>query len=305
MRHLHPPRLATVCSVLLVLGIANQSAHGQDLTGDLRRDILSMPSTGFPVWTDGTGGETKSVFVAAGLSALVPGAGQIYVGTPWWRPALYGAIEIAGWVGYGVWTAKGNQATSDFETFADTHWDVTRYIAWIQQNYSGWSDEEIDRAAAEEALSRVITSTDQNLPPWERVDFDALNKLEKAVRGGFSHTLPRHGEQQYYEEIGKYIQYRSGWDDHAGGVDTLIFDPSYVTNRNQDYTRQRERANDLLSYADYAIAAIVLNHLVSMLDAGLSARNVNISAAPVIDRDLHGRMSVGMGVRVEVGTGGW
>lgn len=301
---MHPPShiLSTSCSVLLVVAFAGTASNAQTLSGELRRDLLLPPPIDVPSDPHGQREGDRSVVVAAGLSALVPGAGQIYVGTPWWRPALYGAIEIAGWIGYGVWTSKGNQATSDFEAFADAHWDVTRYIAWIQQNYSGWSEEEVDHLAAEEALSRVIISTDQNLPPWERVDFDALNKLEKAVKGGFSHTLPRHGEQQYYEEIGKYIQYRSGWDDHVGGADSMIFDPSHVTERNLDYTRQRERANNLLSYADYAIAAIVVNHLISMLDAGLSARNMNISAAPVIDHDLFGGMSVGMQIRLEWGV---
>lgn len=274
--------------------------HGQSLSGNLASDV-DWHHCAHPSWDagDAHAGECKSILLATGLSAALPGAGQVYVGTPWWRPAIYGAIEVAAWIGFGVWTGAGNGATTDFEAFADRHWDVTRYISWIQQNLNRWSDAEIDRASAEQALSEVIVSTDPALDPWDRVNFDALNRLEKAVKGGFSHTLPRHGDQQYYEEIGKYIQYRSGWDDHAGSLDSLIFDPSFVTPRNQDYASQREHANDLLSYADYAIAAIVLNHLVSMLDAGISARYVNIRTSPRINRDRYGLQRAGFVVRVE------
>jgi len=236
------------------------------------------------------------------MSALLPGTGQIYVGAPWWRPLLYGAIEAAGWAGFGLWTARGNRATDDFHRFADAHWDVTRYVEWISANYAGWSADAVDHAAAGEALARIYRSHDTTIPPWDRIDFSALNQLERAVRGGFSHTLPGHGEQQYYEQIGKYVQYRSGWDDHAFDGDSLIFDPAFVTARNQDYTLQRKRANDLLSYADYAIALLALNHLVSMLDAGITAHNVNLSITPVSEGMLYdNRFPNGLQLNIAVG----
>ena len=34
-----------------------------------------------------------------------------------------------------------------------------------------------------------------------------------------SHNLPPHGDQQYYELIGKYHQYSSGWNDFTDGRD--------------------------------------------------------------------------------------
>lgn len=288
---------------LLAVGMSSPYfSWAQELTGDMRFDLLCNPSddrhAGDRPFDEAP--EKRSVPIAVVLSALVPGSGQVYAGTPWWRPLLYGAIEVAGWIGYGVWTGEGNSETTRFQEFADRHWDVTRYVEWIRVHYPNWSDDDIDRAALEEALANVIISTDPALPPWQRVDFDQLNRIEDAVRNGFSHTLPRHGEQQYYEEIGKYIQYRSGWDDHPFTGDSLIFDPGFVTARNQDYTLQRKRANDLLAAADHAIAVIVLNHLISMVDAGIAAHGVNVSCAPVV---LHSRAPgtpVGFQVRITV-----
>jgi hypothetical protein len=149
-------------------------------------------------------------------------------------------------------------------------------VEWISANYQSWGEEAVDRAKAEEALAAIYRSHDPSLDPWERIDFSELNKLEKAVKGGFSHTLPAHGDQQYYEEIGKYAQYRAGWDDHDVTVDTALYAPQYTTARNFEYVNQRDRANNYLSIASWGVGALLANHLVSMVDAALTARSYNM-----------------------------
>ncbi len=239
---------------------------------------IALP-TPIPFPTDDDRKE-KSVPLAVTLSAVLPGSGQLYAEAPWWRAALYGTIEAAGWTAYAIYTGRGNRASEEFVQYADAHWDVGRYVEWIRGNYTKWSPDDVDKQAASEALALIYRTTDPNVPAWDRVDFEQLNKLERSVKGGFSHTLPLHGDQQYYEEVGKYVQFRAGWDDHAGGGDSLIFDRSYVTARNQEYTLKREHANDLLSYADYAVALVILNHITSLIDAGLAAKSYNISIRP-------------------------
>lgn len=272
-----------------------QSATATQPTGILALDIragLSEPSKPgsrasllFPEEIEGSS-RHKSIWLAGGLSALVPGTGQIYAEAPLWRTLLYGAAEVAGWTFYGLYNSKGKQATIDFELFANRHWSVTRYVSWIENNYTGWSDADVDKQAASEALAEIYLSDDVSLPPWERIDFEQLTKLEQAVKGGFSHTLPNHGAQQYYEQIGKYIQYRAGWDDHRSDGDTLIFDPSRVTARNREYVASRERANDLLGYAGSALWVLALNHVVSAVDAMLAARSYNISVRTDIKGEI-------------------
>lgn len=270
------------CILLLApLAASAQSGMGDTLTGvlavDIRNGLEAPEEEGSIMFAGEEAAKKKSVLLAGVLSGVVPGAGQIYTEAPWWRAALYGTIEAAGWALYAIYNAKGNRATLDFQNYADAHWDVTRYIDWIAANYQSWSSNDVNKSAAAAALAAIYRSSDPSLPPWERVDFEQLNKLERAVTGGFSHVLPEHGEQQYYEEIGKYIQYRSGWDDHQAEVDTVIFDPSRVTPRNRDYVEQREHANDLGSYATTALGVVVLNHAVSMIDALLQARSYNVS----------------------------
>ena len=271
-------------TLLLIPGILPAQTDSMELTGilpvdlrmGLREEEMNAMHPLFASPLEEQGGR-KSVVLAGGLSAILPGAGQLYAEAPLWRTLLYGAIEVAGWTAYGIYTGKGNQATTDFESYADRHWDVTRYVGWIADNYQRWGAEDVDKQAAAEALAAIYLSNDSNLPPWQRIDFEQLNKLERAVNGGFSHTLARYGAQSYYEEIGKYIQYRAGWDDHAIEGDTMIFDPSRVSSRNRDYVGQREDANALLGYATTALGVVVLNHVVSMIDASLEARSYNIS----------------------------
>jgi hypothetical protein len=246
------------------------------LRGVIASDFLapSMPS---PFAEEQPQPERKSVPVAAALSAILPGAGQIYAEAPAWRAVLYAGIEALGWTAYAVTSAKGSSLTREFEGYADAHWSVVRYIDWLAANYTRWSDSAVNKQDAAEALARIYTSTDASRPEWERIDFEQLNRLERAVREGFSHTLPPHGHQQYYEEIGKYVQYRAGWDDHSFIADTVIYDPSRVTERNLSYMEKRADANDYLGYASTALGGIILNHLASLLDAALTTRAYNAS----------------------------
>lgn len=299
--------LAGVLFLAAIPGIAQDRQYQPTgiLAVDLRQNLSDdqprppLPAPFRPIDEDDN---RKSVVLAGSLSALVPGAGQLYAEAPIWRTILYGAVETAGWTLFGVYSSEGDRATRDFENFADTHWDITRYISWIQENFESWSDEAVNKEVAREALAAIYKSNDASLPPWERVDFRELNRLESAVKGGFSHTLPEHGEQQYYEQIGKYIQYRSGWDDHIREGDTLIFNPSRVTQRNRDYVASRERANDLLSYAGTALWMLALNHVVSAVDAMLEARHYNVSLSSEMRQEMlpDGRREYRPGIELRV-----
>ncbi|HVZ39388.1 MAG TPA: hypothetical protein VHI13_08935 [Candidatus Kapabacteria bacterium] len=257
------------------------------LAVDLRAERLRVSPPGVNAITaEGEARHPKSVALAGVLSGLLPGAGQVYAEAPLWRTILYGGIEATGLTLYFVFAQQGVNATNNFQNYADAHWDVTRYVDWIAEHYQSWDNQDVDKAAASQALAAIYLSHDPSLPPWQRIDFTQLNKLERAVNGGFSHTLPVHGDQQYYEELGKYFQYRSGWDDHEPHSDSLIFDPSRVTPHNLDYVSQREHANALGSYAYTSLGVVVINHIVSLVDAVLTARGYNVS----LHSETHGML---------------
>jgi TM2 domain-containing membrane protein YozV len=226
----------------------------------------------------------KSPLLAGGLSLVVPGAGEIYNGD-YVKAGLFIAIEAASWIFSYNLSNKGDEITTVFQNFVNervdsrptwdvtepnryrTKWDVIRYYEWTKSNFFPASNEYND----------VITTDDKTLPPWERVNWGALNRLERDVSltdigKWYSHVLPGYGEQQYYELIGKYQQFNQGWDDAT--------DPNFtygkkVTANFLFYSEMRGLANDYYYKAKTAAVIIVANHILSAADAYFSARAFN------------------------------
>lgn len=72
--------------------------------------------------------------VALGLSALVPGAGQAYVGV-WQAAALFAAVEATGWIARATWRDRGHELQDDAARYAGpptdpgSRWSATRWAA--------------------------------------------------------------------------------------------------------------------------------------------------------------------------------
>lgn len=199
----------------------------------------------------------KSVLLAGVLSFILPGAGEFYTEN-YYQAAAFAAIELTA-IGIAVtYDKKGNDQTTVFQNFADQNWSVVKYAEWLNR--------------FEQA--NIPINPDVTLNPWYRVNWDSLNYYESK----FSHKLPRHGEQQYYELIGKYPQYSPGWN---------AFDPNepdyhVLPQIFLDYAAMRGKANDYYNIASKAVIAIYINHFLSVIDAVWSAvnynKNISISA---------------------------
>jgi hypothetical protein len=90
--------------------------------------------------------------------------------------------------------------------------------------------------------------------------------------------LPPYGDQQYYELIGKYSQFKYGWDTYQfngahDGDDG--YDVHYIPQEVTDYAANRGKANDYYYMAEVATALIVANHVLSALDGVWSTANYN------------------------------
>lgn len=201
----------------------------------------------------------KSPLVAGLLSLVIPGAGEIYTGE-YWKAAIFLALE-AGLVTAGlVYDKKGDDKTKDYQNFADDYWSVVRYAQWM-----------IDYKSADPTI--ILTDADPSLPAWKRIDWEKLNAAERLI-DGFSHTLPAHGEQQYYEQIGKYFQYSSGWNDYTSGENNALISPNFTF-----YSNERGLANDYYNTASAAVIGIYINHFLSALDGAWSAIQFNKNLA--------------------------
>jgi len=200
----------------------------------------------------------KSPVLSGVLSAIIPGAGQIYNGD-YWIAAAFVAVEAALVTTAVVYDNKGDDQTTYYQNYADNYmdpvnsWSVVRYAEWLNTYQNG----------------EIEINPDESLPPWKRVDWNQLNEYETG-----SHHLPPHGEQQYYELIGKYHQYSGGWNDYTGGANNSQISPNYVY-----YSGQRGLANDYYNTSSTAIMGIYINHVLSAAEAVWGATRFNNNLA--------------------------
>jgi hypothetical protein len=239
-----------------------------ELTGNLYADSKiishSYPELNRNPMADDLPGK-KSPVLSGVLSAILPGAGQIY-NEDWWIAGIFVAVEAALITTAVVYDNKGDDQTAYFESYADDYtnpdhnWSVVRYAEWLVE-YEYNNDQEL--------LNKIIISDDPNRPPWERVNWAELNAAEKG-----SHNLPPHGEQQYYELIGKYHQYSGGWNDYTGGANNSQISPNYIY-----YSGQRGIANDYYNTSSTAIIGVYINHILSAAEAVWGATRFNKNLA--------------------------
>jgi hypothetical protein len=206
--------------------------------------------------------DKKSPLLAGVMSAVLPGSGELYVGE-YLKAAIFFAVEAALITVAVVNNNEGDRLTSEFEAFADEHWSAVDYSNYMMEH---WQELGLSEQCA------IDINFEGNLQPWEQVNWDDLNHCEGLI-GVFSHRLPPHGQQQYYELIGKYKQYSSGWDEFNG--------TSYnqVPQIMKDYAVMRGNANDAYNVASTAVVGLYINHLLSAVDAVWSATTYNKNLA--------------------------
>ena len=181
-------------------------------------------------------------------SAMLPGLGEFYAGARK-RAVLFFGLEAAAWGLYFSWNGKGKDIEEDFRGVADEQWDVLRYMDWRGST-----------------ISRNSSIT-HGLPCSTFV-----------VGGEGISQCPEVERQQYYELIGKYDQFVSGWEDvrDRGGnlVQPTEIDSAenFVSEHRFAYEDQRNESNRFLKRATNVAGLILVNHVISAIDASRAAR---------------------------------
>ena len=230
---------------------------------DSKISLSDYNETASPDFTPAAAKE-KSPIVAGLLSLVIPGAGEIYTGE-YLKAAIFIVLE-AGLITTGlIYDKKGDDKTRDYQNYADDNWSVVRYAEWMNL----YKDKNIE------------INPDPSLLPWQRVNWEQLNAAEREIQG-FSHTLPQHGDQQYFEQIGKYFQYSSGWNDYSSGENNALISPNFSF-----YSGERGQANNYYNSASAAVIGIYINHFLSALDGAWSAVQFNKDLA--VKMRVHGQ----------------
>jgi hypothetical protein len=202
----------------------------------------------------------KSVGLAALFSGVLPGSGEIY-SESYIKGAIFLVAEAAAWYFNISYTKRAENQTEYFQNYANQNWSVVRYANWIINNIT----------VLKGTNKITLINPDTTLSPWNRISWDELNATERSIPT-FSHTLYPHGHQQYYEGIGKYRQFRGGWNDDASDGSNYLNDVSPNFN---SYSVMRGDANNLYNIASKAIIFVIVNHILSLADAIWTASNYN------------------------------
>jgi hypothetical protein len=183
--------------------------------------------------------EGKSPLVAAGLSLLVPGAGEFY-GRDYIRSGIFFGIEVLTLSMWYYYESDGDDRRDEYRDYADRNFDEHIYyggLLGMTQNVISWLENKNSLAAGYEFNAADYWSyeyfTDRDHWTHELNDSlavhdfltlsykDGFNGFPVSLVGDanqFTHNLPETKTQQYYEMIGKYHQFACGWNDFDGYV---------------------------------------------------------------------------------------
>ncbi len=194
--------------------------------------------------TDVYGFKGKSVKRAFAYSLIVPGSGEFYAGSKM-KAALFFGLDVTLWALYFNYHGKGKDKEDEYKGFADLYWSVEEYKDWLYDSVYYNNNPDVN-------LENVCDT----FPYWN---------TEKQEWEYFSHHLPGKKTQQYYEMIGKYEQFGSGWE-------------NYWENPNEyrdPYLNMRRISNDWLNKAKYSAMFSLANHILSAFDAAIAVKKYN------------------------------
>ena len=247
----------------------------------------------------------NDAFKAFVLSAIIPGAGQIY-NKNYKRGITYLAFEIINWSKRSKYLNKGDEFVTQYKDFANNHWSFDRWIRDINliadpnhpvnsvmlgpdgNFFYPWNDSHHIEFYLDGYLRRTNNSNGDNWfeNTYKTVCNEAINNFQECITSEFvnidgsSAVVTK--DHHFYEGIGKYDLFFAGWDDQDGecsestinqyGSCSYILltnntENAYTDNKRYYQYELRDKANKNYDVAENALTFIFINHAISMLDA--------------------------------------
>jgi hypothetical protein len=196
------------------------------------------------------GGRKKRIAVSMMASALLPGLGHAYLynksrdNSILYRIPIYIAAEGYFWYGYFHNHNKGNDIKDQYRCYADQHWSLSRFLK-----------------------QHPCCSSIDSCESWQEYNDYCSDQCGGGDCIYFLFTPRSEDEEEYYENIGKYKAFVYGWDDWEKAQTSSSEEWKWNPHRNY-YWQLRSDSDHYLLRGDHFLMLLIVNRVVSMLDAG-------------------------------------
>lgn len=234
-------------------------------------------------------GRYKSPRRALFMSLVVPGSGQLYVGGSafnYVRGAVYLAVEAGLWGSWYYYSVhKYDRQVDRYRKYAKQHFSASEYEKGMHELYNSLDDSDEEAKFVERYLSnresycKSIYGTASTNGCY--VDGKELTDDQNHVNHVSGDNFSLYNTGSYYSAISGST-YVLGWDDveDQTAASALNLSGSEAVSLGtsahwKTYRSMRSKANDYASMQAWFFGGLILNHLVSAVDAAWSAHAHN------------------------------
>lgn len=176
-------------------------------------------------------------------SALMPGVGELTMGYKVRGIALM-AVEVAAWTGYVKYHGDGMDERDAYEAYADQYWSEDKFV----------DDHPL-----------VYPLPDQTLEYLEEQGRAVSGSGGDWWTGYIPYVSKEEDKQHYYENLGKYDWFVSGWSDYDPTVDP----PLAESAQRETYRGMRAESNDDLDTANSFVWISLATRVFSIAETAI------------------------------------
>ena len=241
-------------------------------------------------------------------SLLIPGLGQYQI----YKKTLLPNHRIRALVFFGIellsagihyrYRADHNNQKDLYKTFANNNWDFSHWLS-SYNDFNGtayesiWTDPQGVYTQIGESSHFVQFYFNGELKRTTDDDFlDLYETLLSEIDAGIDiynqHSITIVKDQHFYENIGKYNEFFSGWVD--ADIDNIIVETTgqnytiALSPKKNSYINSYEKAEKFSDISENVLTSMYFNHFISMLDAFILARKfggkVMLDSATIYDK---------------------